>query len=125
MAIEAGQLATAIVGRYRERFGRGPTEAKAVIQDDFALLILGSAQTEVERSLVAGGELDSVELLRRRVRQMAAPDFCAVTEEVLGRKVRAMLGDHSAVANTTVLLFLLEPEEAEPGPEAPTGIEPV
>jgi uncharacterized protein YbcI len=124
MTVESGLLATAIVGRYRERFGRGPTEAKAVIQDDFALVILGSAQTEVERSLVAGGELDSVELLRRRVRQMAAPDFCAATEEILGRKVRAMLGDHSAEANTTVLLFLLEPEEAEQG-EAPTGIEPV
>ncbi len=108
MTEQAGRLATAIVQRYRNRFGRGPTEAKAVIQDDFALVILGSAQTDVERSLVAGGELDSVELLRRRVRQMAAPEFCAVTEEVVGKKVTAMLGDHNAEANTTVLLFLLE-----------------
>ena len=106
-----GTLATAIVQRYRDRFGRGPTEAKAVIQDDFALVILGSAQTEVERSLVAGGERDSVELLRRQVRQMAAPDFCALTEEIVGRKVTAMLGDHNAEANTTVLVFLLEPLE--------------
>jgi uncharacterized protein YbcI len=111
MTVDSGRLANAIVARYRDRFGRGPTEAKAVVQDDFALVILGSAQTEVERSLVAGGELDSVEFLRRRVRQMATPDFCAVTEEILGRKVVAMLGDHSAVANTTVLLFLLEPLE--------------
>jgi Na+-translocating membrane potential-generating system MpsC-like protein len=66
----AGRLATTIVQRYRDRFGRGPTEAKAVIQDDFALVILGSAQTEVERSLVAGGELDSVEFLRRQVLQV-------------------------------------------------------
>ena len=104
-----GDLATAIVQRYRDRFGRGPTEARAVIQDDFALLILGSAQTEVERSLVAGGELASVELLRRQVRAMAAPEFCAVVEEITGRKVKAMLGDHSAEANVTVLVFLLEP----------------
>jgi uncharacterized protein YbcI len=106
-----GRLATAIVQRYRDQFGRGPTEAKAVVQDDFALLILGSAQTDVERSLVAGGEHDSVELLRRRVRQMAAPDFCAVVEEVVGRKVTAMLGDHHAEANVTVLVFLLERSE--------------
>jgi uncharacterized protein YbcI len=107
----AGRLATTIVQRYRDRFGRGPTEAKAVIQDDFALVILGSAQTEVERSLVAGGELESVEFLRRQVRQMAGPKFCAVTQEILGRKVVTMLGDHSATANTTVLVFLLEPRE--------------
>ncbi len=107
----SGRLATAIVQRYRDRFGRGPTEAKAVIQDDFALLILGSAQTDVEQSLVAGGEHDSVELLRRRVRQMAAPEFCAVVEEIVGRKVTAMLGDHHADANVTVLVFLLEQSE--------------
>jgi uncharacterized protein YbcI len=111
MTEQSGRLATAIVQRYRDRFGRGPTEAKAVIRDDFALVILGSAQTDVERSLVAGGELESVEFLRRRVRQMAAGEFCAVAEEIVGKKVTAMLGDHNAEANTTVLLFLLESDE--------------
>jgi uncharacterized protein YbcI len=106
----SGRLATAIVQRYRDRFGRGPTEARAVIQDDFAMVILGKAQTEVERSLVAEGEHESVEFLRRRVRHMAAPEFCAVTEELVGRKVTAMLGDHNALANTTVLLFLFDRE---------------
>lgn len=108
MTQASGRLATAIVRRYRDRFGRGPTEARAYIGDDYALVILGSAQTEVERSLVAGGERDSVELLRRRVRQLAADDFCAVAEEVVGRRVLNMLGDHSAEANVTVLVFLLE-----------------
>jgi uncharacterized protein YbcI len=110
----SGRLATAIVQRYRARFGRGPTESRAYIGDDYALLILGNAQTEVERSLVAGGERDAVELLRRRVRQMAATEFCAATEEVVGRKVVAMLGDHNAVANTTVLVFLLESAQERP-----------
>jgi uncharacterized protein YbcI len=103
-----GRLATAIVQRYRDRFGRGPTESKAVIHDDFAFVVLGNAQTDVERSLVADGECDSVELLRRRVRQLAERDFCAVTEEIVGRKVTAMLGDHNARANVTVLVFLFE-----------------
>jgi hypothetical protein len=53
-----------------------------------------------------------VALLRRRIRQMAADEFCAATEEVLGRKVLAMLGDHNARANASVLLFLLEPKPA-------------
>jgi uncharacterized protein YbcI len=114
MPEQNGRLATEIVQRYRNRFGRGPTEARAVIQDEFALVILRSAQTEVERSLVAEGELESVELLRRRVRRMAAAEFCAVTEEITGRKVTAMLGDHSALANTTVLVFLLERPPADP-----------
>jgi uncharacterized protein YbcI len=107
-----GQLATAIVKRYRERYGHGPTLAKAHIERGFAVVVLGDVQTEVERSLVAEGEVESVELLRRRIRQMAADEFCAATEEVLGRKVLAMLGDHNARANASVLLFLLEPKPA-------------
>jgi uncharacterized protein YbcI len=109
----SGRLATAIVQRYRARFGRGPTEARAYMGRDFALVILGSVQTEVEQSLVAEGEVDSVELLRRRVRQMAANEFCAATEEIVGRKVVAMLGDHNAVADTSALVFLLDPERGE------------
>lgn len=108
-----GRLATAIVQRYRARFGRGPTESRAHIGRDFAVVILGSVQTEVELSLVAQGEVESVEFMRRRVRQMAADEFCATTEEVVGRKVVAMLGDHNAVANTSVLVFLFEPEPGE------------
>jgi uncharacterized protein YbcI len=106
----SGRLATTIVQRYRDRFGRGPTEARAHVGRDYALVILRNAQTEVERSLVADGEVESVELLRRRVRQMAADEFCAATEEIVGRKVVALLGDHNAVANTTALVFLLEPD---------------
>ena len=107
----SGQLATALVQRYRDRFGRGPTEAKAFISDDHALVILGSPQTDVERSLVAAGQVDEVELLRRRVRQLAADDFSSVVEEIVGRKVATMLGDHSAVANTSVLVFIFEREQ--------------
>jgi uncharacterized protein YbcI len=106
-----GKLATAIVQSYRNRFGRGPTEAKAYVRDDHALLILGSAQTEVERSLVAAGEKDSVELLRRRVRQLAEEEFSSLVEEIVGRKVLVMLGDHSALANISVLVFIFEQEE--------------
>ena len=112
MTAADGRLATAIVQRYRERFGRGPTVAKAHIGSDFAVVILGNVQTEVEQSLVALGEVESVEFLRRRIRQTANDDFCAATEEVVGRKVLAMLGDHNARANSSVLLFLLEPEPA-------------
>jgi uncharacterized protein YbcI len=89
--------------------GRDPL-AKAHIGSDFAVVVLGNVQTEVEQSLVAEGEVESVELLRRRIRQMASDEFCETTEEVLGRKVLAMLGDHNAVANSSVLVFLLEPE---------------
>ena len=39
---------------------------------------------------------------------MATDEFCVTTEAVVGRKVVAMLGDHNAVANSSLLVFLLE-----------------
>ncbi len=111
MSEVGGRLATAIVRRYRDRFGRGPTEAKAYVRDDHALVILGSPQTDVERSLVAAGERDAVELLRRRVRQFATDEFSQVAEEIVGRKVAVMLGDHNAEANVTALVFIFERDQ--------------
>jgi uncharacterized protein YbcI len=113
----SGRLATAVVGWYRDRFGRGPTRAKGWILDDNAAVILGNVQTEVERSLVSAGETESVELLRRRVRQVYADELQVMVQQIVGRKVVAMLGDHSAVANTTIMLFVLEPDG--PQPDAP------
>ena len=106
----SGRLATSVVRWYHDRFGRGPTEAKAYLLDRYVLVVLGQVQTEVERSLVERGELESVEVLRRRVRQTFADELNAMVEEHVGRKVRATLSDHNATANTTALLFVLEPE---------------
>ena len=50
---------------------------------------------------------------------MFGDEIKAIVEEVVGAKVSAMLGDHNAVANTTVIAFLLErssPQEVS-GPE--------
>jgi uncharacterized protein YbcI len=41
---------------------------------------------------------------------MATDEFCSTTEAVVGRKIVAMLCDHNAVANSSVLVFLLEPD---------------
>jgi hypothetical protein len=47
------------------------------------------------------------------VRQVFADELNAIVENLLGRKVLTTLSDHNARANTTCLLFVLEP--AEPG----------
>jgi uncharacterized protein YbcI len=110
MTEASGRLATAIVQRYRERFGRGRPWRRRTLEATLRWSF-SATQTEVEQSLVAEGEVESVELLRRRIRQLATDGFCAATEEVVGRKVLAMLGDHTAAANYSVMVFLLEPEQ--------------
>ena len=112
MSEVGGRLATAIVRRYRDRFGRGPTEAKAYVRDDHAF---GDPRKPPRPTwsgrLISRSESDSVELLRRRVRQFATDEFSQVAEEIVGRKVTVMLGDHNAEANVTALVFLFERDQ--------------
>ena len=104
------RLATAIVQRYRQRFGRGPT-AGGARGKRLGQSLLGDVQTEVEQSLAGGGGVGGV---WPPVTPNGHRRFCAATEEVLGRKVLAMLGDHNAVANSSVMVFLLGPERPSP-----------
>ena len=118
----SGHLAREVVRWYRDRFGRGPTNAKAYVHPEVAFVVLGEVQTEVERSLVEGGEVDSVELLRRKVRQIFGAELRAIVEETVRAKVVAMLGDHNADANTTVLTFLLEPPQPSATDRGAAGV---
>ena len=122
MTRPTGRLATAIVQRDRERFERGPTLARAHIESDFAVVVLGDVQTEVGQicSLPKGGEVESVELCVAGSRQMATDEFCVTTEAVVG-------GRSSQCSATTTLLrtppcwsFCWNPADlSSPGPGKP------
>ena len=52
-------LANGVVAWYQERFGRGPTRAKAYLNSDYVLVVLGEVQSKAERTLVEQGDADS------------------------------------------------------------------
>jgi uncharacterized protein YbcI len=113
-------LARAFVGFYRERFGRGPTQAKAHVEDDFALVILGEVQTPAERTLANAGEVDLVKQVRRTVKAVYRDELVALAEELTSRRVGAMHSDHDPATDTSVYVFLFErangPGRTEPSP---------
>jgi uncharacterized protein YbcI len=101
-------LANRVVGWYAERFGRGPTQAKAYVNDDFALIVLGGVQSQTEHTLVEQGEVEVVENLRRTIKNANRGDFCTMVEEITSRSVRMMLYDHRPEHDTSALVFLFE-----------------
>jgi hypothetical protein len=109
----SGRLATTIVQRYRDRFGRGPTEAKAYVGFDYALVILGRAQTDVERSLVAEGELEWWNSCAAECARWAPRNFAQRPKRSSAGRSWPCSATTTLSRNTYVMVFLLEPERGE------------
>jgi uncharacterized protein YbcI len=103
------ELANGVVGWYAERFGRGPTQTKAYVNEDFAAVVLGGVQSQAERTLVEQGDAQAVFNLRRAIKEAHKDALCALAAEITGRSVRMMLSDHKPNEDTSVLVFLFEP----------------
>ena len=104
----AQDLTNGIVGLFRERFGRGPVQAKCYLEDDHVLVLLRNVETDLERTLTGQGHEDLVGELRRAVRGAFRDELCALAAAATGRKVQAMLSDHDPATDSTALVFLLE-----------------
>jgi uncharacterized protein YbcI len=103
-------LATGVVAWYQQRFGRGPTRAKAYVNDDYVLVVLGEVQSRAERTLVEQGDATSVINLRRAIKEAHKEALCELVAELTGRPVRIMLSDHNPYEDTSAMVFLFERE---------------
>ena len=82
-------ISNAIVGIFRESYGRGPTKAKTYAFDDYVLCVLEDILTTVERTLVENGEEALVREVRLRFQETEAKQFKDAVEELMGRPVVA------------------------------------
>jgi uncharacterized protein YbcI len=107
-------ISNAIVGVFRECYGRGPTKAKTYHFDDYVVTILEDLLTTVEETLVANGKEDLVRTVRLTFQEEVQDRFIGAVEEIMGRKV---LTYHSQVTFHPPMgfeFFVLEPEEEQP-----------
>ena len=102
-------LANAMVGMYKEFYGRGPTAAKAWILDDYVFVAMDGGLTRNEETLLADGKADLVRSYRLSFQETVGPTTMAAVEELIGRRVLAY---HSQVVfdpPRTFEIFVLEP----------------
>jgi uncharacterized protein YbcI len=109
-------IANAIVRLTHEYWGKGPTRAKAYIEDHFVFAILEDPLTTVERTLIEGGERDLVRELRLAFHELKQADFAREVEQASGR---AVVASHAQVVfdpDVVFVVFVLG------GPGADTGL---
>jgi uncharacterized protein YbcI len=105
-------ICDAAVRLLREYTGRGPTKAKATINGDSVMVLLGDTLTRGERQLAVTGKADRVLQLRHDFQMVMRDDLIEAVEEALGRKVIAFMSQNHIDPDLAVEVFILEPETA-------------
>ncbi len=108
-----GHLRTAVanelVALLKQYYGRGPTGAKAYLNDDYLFVVLDDGLTRNEETLLHAGQEDLVRSYRLAFQEAMGATIMGAVEGVLNRRV---LTYHSQIVfNPTRAfeIFVLEP----------------
>ena len=105
-------ISNAIVGLYKEQFGRGPRTARTYwTAPDVLTVVLEETLTPAERNLAQMGEHQRLRDTRMVFQYATVAAFCEAVERITGRKVRAfMSGIDTKVGGLCAETFVLHPE---------------
>lgn len=112
-ADQPAALAKLVVRLTAEYTGRGPTKARATINQDSISVVLQDTLTKGERALVQNGEADLVIAMRRGFQRVMEPAMVDGVQAITGRQVLAFLSDHRVNPDVAVETFVLVPVHAE------------
>ena len=95
-------IADAMVRIVHEHWGKGPTRAKAYVEDGFVFCVMEEPLTTVERTLVESGETDLVRHLRIEFQELVNHESAERVATLTGRRV---LTSHGQIVFDPDILF--------------------
>jgi uncharacterized protein YbcI len=114
------ELANAMVGFYKDAFGRGPTRARAnYAGPDTVVVVLENSLTVAERNLVAMGEHTRLRDARIYFQYAVEAEMRSIAERALGRRTVAFVSGIDTDRDVAIEAFMLEPQAKPPGVREP------
>ena len=117
----AASIATFVVQQLREYTGRGPTKARAYINENLVSVVLQDTMTKGERSLARDGNAQLVLSTRHAYQMTMRPDLVAGIEDLTGHRVIAFLSDNHIDPDLAIESFVLAPSSDEIGGSTDEG----
>lgn len=105
-------ISTALVGLYKDHFGKGPTRCRTYLEPDLVVVVLGEGYTAAEQTLFEAGKWYEVRNARQIWQDSMQVRFVDKIEELTGRKVSAFMSANRQEPDFAVELFVLEGEQA-------------
>jgi uncharacterized protein YbcI len=90
--------------------GRGASKSRAFIDHDVVVCLLEDDATKAEVNLAAAGRSDLVRVARDALQRAMEGQLVAAVERISGRKVRAFMSGTSTQGDSSVEVFVLEPQ---------------
>jgi uncharacterized protein YbcI len=109
-------VCNAMVGVYKQAFGRGPTKARAHFAGpDLLVVLLEHTLTVAERNLVALGQHERLRELRLFTHYALEDELRSIVEGALGRRTIAYMSGIDICRDLSVELMTLEPQRVSAG----------
>ena len=104
-----------MVRLYKECYGRGPTKARTVIQDDIVACVLEGGFQRGEQTLRDAGRVDAVVMARTAFQEALRHKFAESIERLTGRRVRSFMSGVDVDSEMCSEVFALEPADPDLG----------
>lgn len=105
-------LANEIGHLVAEFTGRGATRSRAFVSHDVVVCLLEDGATKAERHLVEAGHDELVRRGRDALKRALESQLVAAVERLSGRTVVSFLSGISTAGESSVEVFVLQPEDA-------------
>jgi uncharacterized protein YbcI len=106
-------LSNAVVGLYKEYYGKGPTKARSYYVDDMVLCVLRGGLTRAEQTLARSGRIEAVTRQRQEFQMAVREQFVSTVEAIVGRRVVAFMSNVHMDPDVNVEIFMLERADGE------------
>ncbi len=106
-------IANEMVRLHAEYYGRGPTKARVFSDGPFLAVVLEETFTPAEKTLIARGEADGIQDIRRRFQRVMEEQFTALIEQATGQQVRAFLSETNLKEDISVEIFILAADRTD------------
>ena len=105
-------ISAAMVGLYKQHFGKGPTRCRTYLHPELVIVVLGGGYSAAEQTLFEAGTWHEVRQTRLSWQDSMKANFVDAIEELTGRKVAAFMSANRQDPDLAVEMFVLETEDA-------------
>src|SRR4051794_23147848 len=102
------KLSDEMVRAQKEYFGRGPTQAKSYLLDDFLLIVMRGGLTAAEKTMLDAGQEDQVRSFRQGFENEMTKHLTDMIEELTGRNVIGYQSQIIFEPNVVIEIFMFD-----------------
>src|SRR5688572_22409154 len=121
-AVDRQSIARGIVALVKQYSGRGPTKARAYVEEHLVTVLLYETLTTLERTLSDSGNGEVASNVRETFDRAICAEAIALIESETNREVEAFMTGHAIDSDHSVLCFVLTSEPSEPSPCEDPGL---